>query len=62
VFGWPLEEDAVVPAAKTETTLGRFELLHISVARAEIAADTVKDVESGLAVYCEKVSARFRRP
>jgi hypothetical protein len=62
VFGWLLEEDAVVAAAKTEATLRRFELLHVSVARAEIAADTVKDVESRLAVYCAKVSAGLRRP
>jgi hypothetical protein len=26
VFGWLLEEDAVVATAKTETTLRRFEL------------------------------------
>jgi hypothetical protein len=62
VLGRLLEEDAVVAAAKTEATLRRFELLYVSVARAEIAADTVKDVESGLAVYCAKVSAGFKRP
>ena len=31
VFGRLLEEDAVVAAAKTEATLRRFELLHVSV-------------------------------
>jgi hypothetical protein len=62
VFGWLLEEDTVIAAAKSEATLRWFELLDVSVARAEIAGDTVKDVESGLAVYCAKVSARVRRP
>jgi hypothetical protein len=62
VFGWLLEENSVVAAAKTEATLRRLELLHISVAGTEIAADTVKDIESGLAIYCAEVSAGFRRP
>jgi hypothetical protein len=62
VFGWLLKEDAVIAATKTKSTLRWFELLHVSVPRAEIAADTVKDVESGAAVYCAEVSAGFRRP
>jgi hypothetical protein len=60
LFGWLLEEDAVIAATKTESAVRWFELLYVSVARAEIAADTVKDVESGPAVYCAEVSAGFR--
>jgi hypothetical protein len=52
VLGGLLEEDTVVAAAETEATLRWFELLHVPVACVEITADTVKDVESGLAVYC----------
>ncbi len=62
VLGWLLEEDPVVAATKTKPLLGRFELLHVSVACAEVAADTVKDVEGGSTIYCAEVSAAFRRP
>jgi hypothetical protein len=62
VFGWLLEEDPVVAATKTKSAVRRCEPLHVSVARAEIAADTVKDVEGGSAVYCAEVSGGFRRP
>ena len=62
VFTLLLEEDAVVAAAKTKANLRWFQLLHISVACVEIAPDTVKDLESGLAVYRAEVSAGFRRP
>jgi hypothetical protein len=41
VFTRLIEEDAVVAAAKTEATLRWFDLLHVSFARAEIAADAV---------------------
>ena len=62
VFGWLLEEDPVVAATKTKPALGRFELFHVSVAGAEIAADIVRDVEGGSTIYCAEVSAGFRRP
>jgi hypothetical protein len=47
VFGWLLEEDPVVAATKTKPALGRFELLHVSVAGAEITGGRFDDLLRG---------------
>ena len=62
LFDWLLEEDAVVAAAEAEATLRRFKLLHVSVPSAEIAVDTVQNIDRRLAIDGAKISACLGRP